>query len=227
MNKFKYKNLNILRILALSGILAVAFYLGHVVAGRIVWRDYNPIIQPISDLTATSAISKPLSSKFLLGYNSFNLLFCTVLLVFFKKYKYINKTFYSGLVLKSLAEILSTFGYMVFPLSDTTWENSFQNTMHYVITAVIVFSYITLSILLVIGLSKNKNYPQMTKFLLGFTIVFIASGFFTVLATQILPCYVGLIERINLYSLMFLNLILSIWMYRLISLQQRISILDQ
>ncbi|NMA67354.1 MAG: DUF998 domain-containing protein, partial [Clostridiaceae bacterium] len=124
----------------------------------------------------------------------------------------INKIFYSGLVLKSLAELLSTFGYKVFPLEDTAWNNSFQNTMHYVITAVIVFSYIVLSILLAYGLSKAQKYPRMTQFLKMFSVIFIASGFFTVLATQVLPFYVGLIERVNLYSLMILNVVLALWM---------------
>src|SRR5699024_2613886 len=179
---------------------------------RMVWSDYNPLIQPISDLTAASSISQPVASRILWGYNIFNLLFCGVLLIFFRSYFPINKIFYSGLVLKTLAELLATFGYKVFPLADTAWGNSFQNTMHYAITAVIVFSYIVLSILLAHGLFKVKIYPKMTRFLKMFSIIFIASGFFTVLATQVLPSYVGLIERVNLYSLMILNVVLALWM---------------
>ncbi len=84
--------------------------------------------------------------------------------------------------------------------------------MHYAITAVIVFSYIVLSILLALGLAKTKTYPKMTGFLKMFSIIFIASGFSTVLATQVLSSYVGLIERVNLYSLMVLNIVLALWM---------------
>lgn len=121
------------------------------------------------------------------------------------------------MVLKTLAELLSTFGYKVFPLADTAWDISFQNTMHYAITAVIVLSYIVLSILLALGLSKTKIYTKMTRFLKVFSIIFIASGFFTVLATQVLPSYIGLIERVNLYSLMILNVVLALWMRSLLS----------
>lgn len=205
-----------IRTLALSGVIAVVFYLSHVIGGRMVWSDYNPLIQPISDLTAASSISQPVASRILWGYNVFNLLFCGVLLVFFRRFFPINKMFYSGLVLKTLAELLSTFGYKIFPLANTTWGNSFQNTMHYAITAVIVFSYIVLSILLALGLAKTKVYPKMTRFLKRFSIIFITSGFFTVLATQVLPSYVGLIERVNLYSLMILNVVLAIWMRSLL-----------
>ncbi|NMA94421.1 MAG: DUF998 domain-containing protein [Clostridiales bacterium] len=207
----------VLRILALSGILAAIFYIGHVIGGRMLWPDYNPLIQPICDLTATSSISQPLASKILWGYNLFNLLFCGILLVFFKSFYPINKFFYSGLLLKTLAELLATFGYKLFPLADIAWGNSFQNTMHYAITAVIVFSYIVLSILLALGLAKTKTYPKMTRFLKSFSIVFITSGFLTVLSTQVLPSYVGLIERVNLYSLMILNIVLALWIRSLLS----------
>jgi hypothetical protein len=213
MNENKRSRFLALRTLALSGVIAAIFYLGHVIGGRIVWIDYNPLAQPISDLTAATSISQPVASKILLGYDFFNLLFCGVLLVYFRRFLPINKIFYSGLILKALAELLSTFGYKLFPLADTTWENSFQNTMHYAITAVIVFSYIVLSILLAFGLSKAKKYPKMTRFLKLFSIIFITSGFFTVLSAQVLPSYVGLIERVNLYSLMILNVVLALWMH--------------
>jgi len=146
MNEIEGGKFLAIRTLALSGVIAAIFYLSHVIGGRMVWSDYNPLIQPISDLTAASSISQPVASRILLGYNIFNLLFCGVLLIFFRSYFPINKIFYSGLVLKTLAELLATFGYKVFPLADTAWGNSFQNTMHYVIIAVIVFSYIDVSI---------------------------------------------------------------------------------
>lgn len=213
------KALSIIRTFALSGIIAAVFYFTHVIVGRIIWPDYNPLTQPVSDLSATSAISQPVVSKILWGYNLFNLLFCGVLLVFFKNYYPINKIFYSGLILKATAEMLSTFGYALFPLSDTSWENSLQNNMHYGITAVIVVSYITLSILLALGLSRTKSHPKMTHFLQIFSIVFIASGFLTVLAAQLFPEYVGLVERVNLYSLMALNIALTLWIRNLIAQQ--------
>jgi|SRR5699024_4430814 len=217
MNEIERGKSLALRTLSLSGVIAAIFYLGHVIGGRMVWSDYNPLIQPISDLTAVSSVSQLVASRILWGYNIFNLLFCGVLLVFFKSFFPINKIFYSGLVLKTLAELLSTFGYKVFPLVNTTWGNSFQNTMHYAITAVIVLSYIVLSILLALGLSKVKAYPKMTRFLKIFSIIFIGSGFLTVLATQVLPSYIGLIERVNLYSLMVLNVALALWMRNLLS----------
>lgn len=215
MNEINLGKFSLLQLLALSGVLATIFYLGHVIGGRMVWSDYNPLVQPISDLTAATSTSQPVASRILWGYNIFNLLFCGVLLIFFRNYFPINKIFYSGLVLKAIAELLSTFGYKFFPLADTSWGNSFQNTMHYAITAIIVFSYIILSILLALGLSKAKIYPKMTRFLKMFSIVFISSGFFTVVAAQVLPSYVGLIERVNLYSLMTLNVVLSLWTHNL------------
>lgn len=60
--------------------------MAHVVAGRIVWSDYNPpLSQPISDLTAATAISRNAAGKMLYGYDLFNLLFCAVLLFFLRQ----------------------------------------------------------------------------------------------------------------------------------------------
>lgn len=211
--KVKNRSRGSLSLLALSGVAASFFYAVHVIAGRIVWPDYNPLAQPISDLTAASAVSRQLAGRILYGYDFFNLLFCFVLLVYFSKVMRINRVFYAGIVLKAVAEVLSTVGYKLFPLSDTDWSNSFQNNMHYAITGVIVLSYIVLALLLAAGLAKTKKFPAMTRFLFLFAIVFIASGFLTVVAANVLPSYAGLAERINLYSLMVSNAVLACWVF--------------
>lgn len=209
------KKKSILNVLALSGVFATIFYLAHIIAGRMIWKAYNPFSQPISDLTAHTAISHTVANNILYLYSFFNIMFCIVLLIFFTNIVKINKIFHTGLVIKAVAEILSTFGYKLFPLSDTAWENSFQNNMHYAITGIIVVGYIVLSILLTIGLARSRKYVGMTRFMLIYTVVFIVSGFMTVLAANIFPQYVGLIERINLYSLMTSNVVLAIWTFGL------------
>lgn len=213
MMKIDFKSRGSLNALALSGVAASFFYVAHVVAGRLIWPSYNPLAQPISDLTASSAISQELASRILYGYDFFNLLFCFVLLVYFRQVFRINRIFYAGLVLKAIAEVLSTVGYKLFPLADTDWSNSFQNNMHYGITGVIVLSYIVLSLLLTIGLAKTKKYPAMTRFMYLFSIVFITSGLLTGIVANSQPQYVGLVERINLYSLMISNIALALWVF--------------
>ena len=204
---------SVLNTLALSGVVASFFYVAHVVAGRLVWTSYNPLAQPISDLTATTAISRELASRILYGYDFFNLLFCLVLVVYFRRVMRVNRIFYAGITLKLIAELLSTVGYKLFPLADTDWTSSFQSNMHYAITAVIVLSYIVLALLLTIGLARAKKYPAMTRFMVLFSIVFIGSGFLTVIAANVFPEYVGLVERVNLYSLMISNIVLSLWVF--------------
>lgn len=203
----------IFNTMALSGVVASFFYLAHVVAGRLIWPSYNPLSQPISDLTAASAISQEVASKVLYGYDFFNLLFCVVLVVYFRQVVRINRLFYTGIVLKAVAEVLSTVGYKLFPLADTDWSNSFQNQMHYAITGIIVLCYIVLAILLTLGLARTKKYPSLTRFMSLFSIVFIVSGFLTVVAANAFPEYVGLVERVNLYSLMVSNIVLALWVF--------------
>lgn len=211
--KAHHSGRSIPNVLALSGVVASLLYWAHVVAGRILWPSYNPLAQPISDLTATSAVSRELASRVLYGYDFFNLLFCFVLLGYFGKVMRINRIFYGGIVLKVIAEVLSTVGYKLFPLADSDWSNSFQNNMHYGITGIIVLCYIALSLLMTTGLAKAKVYPTMTRFMILHSVVFIFSGILTVIVANIQPQYVGLVERINLYSLMVFNIALAFWVF--------------
>lgn len=97
----------------------------------------------------------------------------------------INKTFYTGLIIKAGAEVLSTVGYKLFPLADTDWASGGQNMIHYGITAVIVLSYISLALLLTVGLGRTGRYKKNDRFFLAvFSFVFIISGFLTVVAAQ-------------------------------------------
>lgn len=210
--KARFRGRGILNILALSGVAASLLYWGHVIAGRILWPSYNALAQPISDLTATSAVSQGLASRILYGYDFFNLLFCFILLVYFRRVL-INPLFYTGLVLKTVAEVLSTVGYKLFPLADTDWSSSFQNNMHYAITGVIVLCYVVLALFMTIGLAKTKAYPAMTRFMFLYSVVFILSGILTVIVANTQPQYVGLVERINLYSLMVSNIALALWVF--------------
>ena len=53
----------------------------------------------------------------------------------------------------------------------------------------------------------------MTRFMGLFSIVFITSGLLTVIVANIYPEYVGLVERVNLYSLMVSNMALALWVF--------------
>ncbi len=139
--------------------------MAHVVAGRIVWSDYNPpLSQPISDLTAATAISRNAAGKMLYGYDLFNLLFCAVLLFFLRQKSSDQQNVLHWLIIKAGAEVLSTVGYKLFPLADTDWASGGQNMIHYGITAVIVLSYISLALLLTVGLGRTGRYKKNDRF---------------------------------------------------------------
>lgn len=224
MKRIKKKQI-LLYMFSATGIMAALFYFSHVIVGRLIWTDYNPYSQPISDLTAVGTVSEAITSKVLYGYNIFNLLFCGFLIYFFKRHINLNKLFYTGIILMFIAEVFSTFGYMLFPLDNTEWANTFQNTMHYAITGIIVFSYILLSILLTVGMRKTKNYRNINFFLIIFTIVFIGSGLGTVIAAQLIPAYAGFVERINLYSLMVLKTAISIWIIYIVNKHKKTEVI--
>ncbi len=196
-----------------TGLLAAVFYVAHVVAGRIVWSDYNPpLSQPISDLTAATAISRNAAGKMLYGYDLFNLLFCAVLLFFLRQKSSDQQNVLHWLIIKAGAEVLSTVGYKLFPLADTDWASGGQNMIHYGITAVIVLSYISLALLLTVGLGRTGRYKKMTGFFGGIQLCVHYFRFPDCCGGPKWVKWVGLVERVNLYSLMSLNAVLALWM---------------
>jgi len=59
----------------LSGMLAVVFYVVHVVIGALKWKGYSHLQQPISDLTATGAPNRNLMLTLTTIYGLLALLF--------------------------------------------------------------------------------------------------------------------------------------------------------
>lgn len=62
-------------VLMLSGMLAIVFYVVHVVIGGIKWKGYSHLQQPISDLTATGAPNRALMLTLTNVYGLLALLF--------------------------------------------------------------------------------------------------------------------------------------------------------
>ncbi|MEQ8199467.1 MAG: DUF998 domain-containing protein, partial [Clostridiaceae bacterium] len=211
--RMKVHKKGILQILSLSGVLTAILFVTHVIAGRLIWREYNPFSQPISYLTADTAVSKGASDIFFILSGVFAVVFCVVMLMYFKMYVIINKLFYSGIIIKTASAFLALLGLNLFSLADTRLGDSFQDIMHCLITGVVDGGYAASAVLMAIGMAKTKKYPGLAKYLIAFCIVYICSGFLSLVAISNFPNYLGLMERVNLYSLQLTNAVSGIWMF--------------
>jgi hypothetical membrane protein len=109
--------------------------------------------------------------------------------------------------------VISFFGYTFFPLSEVGYAGTFQDKMHVIVTVLVVL-FTTISIILYsIGFLKTNKYKCLGIISIC-TFVLLIAG---VILLNILPKeFLGLTERINVYSIVIYTGILSFWMNKYI-----------
>jgi hypothetical membrane protein len=192
------------------GIVGVSLYVLHVVLGGFLWKGYNHLMQPISDLTASGAPDKDLLSLLTLLYG----LLCIVFV--FSAYMYtrsrIPKIASAGLLVL-LAMHLVSITYGLFPEDLPGAAMSFTGTMHIVVTFLIVPLTILAPLLIGIGLRNIDGLRGFAHYcVITGIVIFIAGGTSAIFFAQKLP-YFGLVERINIGTLQTWTFLLSLRLF--------------
>lgn len=189
-----------------SGMLAVIIYLLHILIGGYLWRTYNHLQQPISDLTATGAPNRYLLLLFTNIYGVLALIFA-VSFTIFEKREHHKLVFWGGISF-ILLHVFS-ISYSFFPQDLPGAEPTFAGMMHLVVTALIVPFTILTPLLIGFGFKKEKAWKTLGSFsvICGILIITFGglSGFFF---AKGLP-YFGLVERINIGTLQIWTFIIS------------------
>lgn len=201
------------QVLALSGIIGVFFYTLHVVLGGILWPEYNPIAQTISELTGNGSPNAGLLTVFTTIYGALLILFSVCVYFCFKTLQ-VKKLAMAGAILLILMEIASFFGYMAFPLDMGGALDNFQNTMHLVVSGIVVVCTLGASYLTGIGLWKTPGHKKMGVFIFICAIVITVFGGMTPAAMANNLPFAGLTERINIFTLHAWTLVLSVYLFR-------------
>ncbi len=140
------------------GMISAIAYFAHVFVGQILWEGYNPITTDISSLTAVGAPNKELLNIFTTIYGICFLLFIIGMVAkAFKEYHLITRI---GYVIFLVMAITTVVGYRLFPLTGDKTVMNFQNTMHIVVTVIVVFTTISSFFFIGFGyLKKEKLKP--------------------------------------------------------------------
>lgn len=187
-------------------MLAVVFYMLHVVLGGFLWKGYSHLQQPISDLTASGAPDRPLLLVFTYVYAILAFAFA-ISFVVFESPKYHRFVFWGGIsfVLMHVVSILYGFFPQDLPGSETT----FTGIMHLVVTALIVPFTILSPLLIGLGMKKAVERRQLGSFsLLCSIMIFVLGGLSGLFFAKHLP-YFGLVERLNIGTLQVWTFVLS------------------
>jgi len=189
------------------GMVGAVFYIMHTIVGNLLWEEYNPITMDISSLTATGAPNAGLLRVFTWIYGVCTILFITGLLVkAFRKYHSIVRTGYAVML---VMQLVSLFGYGLFPLTGDKTVMNFQNMMHIMVTVVVVFTTISSGFILAYGYIKQENMKRLGRFICTMTVIMTIAGAMNPISMGAGLNILGLTERLVIYSLQVMMFVLS------------------
>ena len=203
-------------ILLSSGMIAVVVYLLHILLGGYLWKTYNHLQQPISDLTATGAPNRFLLLLFTNVYGVLALIFAVSFTVFERKER--HKLVFFGGISFIILHIVS-ISYSFFPQDLAGAEPTFAGTMHLVVTILIVPFTILTPFLIGFGLKKEKASKALGNFsLICGTLIVIFGGLTGFFFAKGLPFF-GLVERMNIGTLQLWTFVMS---YKLLTAKHEV-----
>ncbi len=189
------------------GMIGSISYLLHTFIGQLLWEEYNPVTTDISSLTATGAPDRNLLLIFTTIYGIATILFVIGMIIkSFQKYHIAVRT---GWIIFLVMNLVSLFGYSMFPLSGDKTELSFGNLMHIVITVIVVFTTIAAGFTLAAGYLKQEKMKRIGIFTLVMAIVITLAGSLNPIGMANNLNILGLTERAVIYSLQLMMFVFS------------------
>lgn len=189
------------------GMVGAVFYLCHTFIGQLLWPEYNPITTDISSLTAVGAPNRNLLMIFTTIYGVATIIFVIGMISnSFRKYQFTVRT---GWIIFLVMNIVSIFGYSLFPLTGDKIQMTFNNLMHIAVTVIVVFTTITAGFVLAVGYIKQEKMKRLGTFILVMAIVITITGLFNPIGIANNWNILGLTERAVIYSLQLLMFVIS------------------
>ena len=141
--------------LGLLGVVSFLSYAAAVVFSPLAYPGYDWMSQAVSDLSAANAPSRVLWNQITTGYAACTLI-CVMMVSVMVQSKF-NKILRIGIYLFAAMNWVSMIGFSLFPLSESgIGGTTFQDTMHIVITVVVVLLSIASLTMIVGGLRKRE-----------------------------------------------------------------------
>jgi hypothetical protein len=189
-----------------SGMLGVVFYFAHIIIGELLWKTYNPITTDISSLTADGAPNAGLLRVFTLLYGICTVLFAAGMVT--KAFHKFHTLLRIGFLVFLVMELFSAVGYNLFPLTGDETQMNMQNTMHIVVTAVVVITTIASAFLIGLGYLRQEKKKRTGVFVLIMAVLITVFGSLNSLGMA--WHMLGLTERLCIYSLQIMTFGLSL-----------------
>lgn len=198
----------LINYLGLLGIISLLSYTAAVIFSPLAYPGYDWLSQAVSDLSAETAPSRTLWNQISALYMPCGIVCCTVSCIAVKG-RY-NKMLRTGIYLFTLMNWVTTIGYTMFPLSEAGTPDGFQNTMHLVVTGVVVaLSVVSLALIYYGGCFKKDC--RSLGLCAGVALFLMLLG---ALGVNLLPdnCF-GIAERFSTFAAVGFNAVLGMYLY--------------
>ncbi len=193
------------------GMVGILIYLSHTLLGRILWAEYNPVTMDISSLTAEGAPNAGLLRVLTAIYGLCMIAFATGMAA--KAFRKFGGLVRAGSVTLLVMEVVSMFGYMLFPLSGDKTALTFGNLMHIIVTVIVVLTTIACGFLLAAGFLKREKLMGLGRFTLVMAILITLTGMTTPIGMASGWNLLGVTERLSIYSVQTLLFVLSAYFF--------------
>ncbi len=194
-----------------TGMIAVLFYVLHIVIGGFLWQGYSHLQQPISDLTSGGAPDRSLLLVFTTIYGFLALAFA-VSFTILESRKHHRLVLWGGIFFIVLHIISLSYGF--FPEDMPNTGPTFKGMMHLIVTVLIVPFTILTPLFTGFGFRKEPGWQWFGRFSIFTGLLICIFGSATAIFFSMHLPYFGMIERLNIGTLQLWTVVFSIKLIR-------------
>lgn len=199
---------SLIQKLGLLGVVSFLSYAAAVIFAPLAYPGYDWMAQAVSDLSAANAPSLALWNRLTALYNVCEVTCVTVVCIGIQGKK--TKLLRVGIYMFALMEWVSAVGFRAFPLTDSGFAGTFQDTMHIAVTGVVVLLSIVSLIIIIIAGAKDKDC-RTYGLCAGVALAMMLVG---AVGMKLVPAeYFGVVERFSVFAATGFNAALGIHLF--------------
>ncbi len=194
--------------LGLLGVVSFMSYAAAVIFAPLAYPGYDWMTQAVSDLSAANAPSLALWNRLTALYNVCEVACVTVVCIGIQGKR--TKLLRVGVYIFAVMEWVSAVGFRAFPLTDSGFAGTFQDTMHIAVTGVVVLLSIVSLVIIIIAGAKDRSCRSYGV-CAGIALAMMLVG---AVGMKLVPAeYFGVVERFSVFAATGFNAALGIHLF--------------
>lgn len=194
--------------LGLLGVVSFLSYAAAVIFASLAYPGYDWMAQAVSDLSAANAPSLALWNRLTALYNVCEVACVTAVCIGIQGKR--TKLLRVGVYIFAVMEWVSAVGFRAFPLTDSGFAGTFQDTMHIAVTGVVVLLSIVSLVIIIIAGAKDRSCRSYGV-CAGIALAMMLVG---AVGMKLVPAeYFGVVERFSVFAATGFNAALGIHLF--------------